>query len=111
MKGKFYTFRTGDIVPSWMFAVDFKSMDRCAYMHNAHHGKIKFGRSCVVVRGGDGIHSKIMPQDNVYGDDCVIRVSGFIDCKMGGVCGATGVFLPAEGMPCNKHSAKLEMKK
>lgn len=97
MKGKCYTFRAGDTVPTWMWRVSEKGMARSEVIHNRHHGKVIFGRSCIVIRGDRENHSKIMPSMNSYGDNCVIRITGYHKAEMGGIEGATGVLLAGDG--------------
>lgn len=95
--GKFYTFTAGSRVPSWLFKADFNRMSREAAIFNSHHGTIVFGRSCVVLRGCDHTHSKVMPCDNAFGDVGLIVIRGFRDAVLGGVDGATGVCFGHEG--------------
>lgn len=105
MKGKYYTFTAGQSVPKWLFNADFEKMERKDYFHNKHHGKIIFGRSCVVVRGDKETYSKVMPVMNTYGVDSVIRIKKFKHAILGGVCGATGVAIPQEGFGVFEISA------
>lgn len=105
MKGKYYTFKEGQSVPEWLFKADFERMERKDHFHNTHHGKIIFGRSCVVVRGDNKTYSKIMPAMNTYGLNHVIRILKFKNAVLGGVHGATGVAIPQEGTGVFKISA------
>ena len=109
MKGKFYTFTAGSLVPAWLFKADYSKMAREDAIHNAHHGKIIFGRSCVVVRGDATTYSKVMPMGNSYGRNSVIRIQKFRRAVIGGVAGATGVHMAPEGRGI--VSAKLEAAK
>lgn len=105
MKGKYYVFTAGTAVPKWMFAADFTNMTRRDLLHNKKHGRITFRRSCIVVRGDSTTHSKIMPMDNSYGEDCVILISRFISANVGRVNGASGVFIPGDG--CKIHNTRI----
>ena len=97
MKGKYYTFTEGQNVPQWLFKADFKKMERNHHFHNTHHGKIIFGRSCIVIRGDEKTYSKVMPMNNTHGEKGTIRIRGFNNATIGGVDGATGVCMPSEG--------------
>jgi len=97
MKGKYYIFTEGQNVPQWLFKADFKKMGRKYYFHNTHHGKIIFGRSCIVIRGDEKTYSKVMPMNNTHGEKGTIRIRGFNKATIGGVDGATGVCMPSEG--------------
>lgn len=108
MTGKFYTFRAGDRVPSWLLGVSDRNMSRSDIIHNKHGGRIIFGRSCIVVRGGADAHSKIMPSMNIFGDRGVFRIIGYRNAVIGGVCGATGVLILPEGSLVAHFSAKRE---
>ena len=95
MKGKYYIFRAGQNVPSWLLSADFESMDRATYLHNKKHGKVVFGRSCVVVRGDMQTMSKVMPDRNSYGDRLIAikfynsaSFIGGVTCT--GICTAEG---------------------
>ena len=101
MNGKYYVFKCGDDVPSWMIAADFTSMDRRSLAHNMHHGKIEFRRSCVVIRGDENNNSIVMPMFNSYGNDCVIKISGFNNANIGRVRGASGVNIKTEQTPAS----------
>lgn len=103
---KFYTFTAGSRVPSWLFKADFNRMGREDLIFNSHHGSIVFGQSCVVLRGDDNNHSKVMPCGNSFGGIGLIVIRGFRKAILGGVDGATGVCFGLDGSKVALLSAK-----
>ena len=91
MKGKYYLFRAGQNVPSWLLSADVDSMDRASYLHNKKHGKVIFGRTCVVVRGDMNTMSKLMPDRDKFGDHALIVISGYKNASVIGGVTCTGI--------------------
>ena len=85
---KFYCFKEGQKLPSWMWGVETHKRES---VHKNKAGSATFGVSCIAVRE-TGCHTKLMPAR--VGDDVAqIKVEGFENATMGGVNGATGVCL------------------
>lgn len=103
---RFYTFTAGSEVPSWLFKADFNRMSHEDLIFNSHHGSIVFGQSCVVLRGDDNNHSKVMPCGNSFGVIGLIVIRGFRNAVIGGVDGATGVCFGPEGSTVAKINAE-----
>lgn len=95
MKQKYYTFAAGDKVPEWLFS--YKSTTRESLINNKHHGKIKFGVSCVVIRTWC-FQSAIMQCRKLNSENKLIVISGLSDAIIGGVNGASGIFCASDDM-------------
>lgn len=85
---KFYCFTAGEELPSWMWRVSCESRESC---FKNKGGKVTFGVSCIAVRES-GKRTKLIPTKLGADFNCV-NVVGFYDSIMGGVDGASGVFI------------------
>jgi len=97
MSKKFYTFRAGQHVPSWM--LNWKAKNRSGEFSK---GSIKFSQTCLCVRVPRK-QTLVIPCSEPSKGDSAIIVNSMHDVNIGAKFGASGVFFVSNECKQDTH--------